>query len=589
MFFSDDFIEEVRQRNDIVDVISEYANLKRKGNSYSACCPFHPEKTPSFHVSRDKQMYHCFGCGVGGNVFTFLMEYENFTFPEACKQLAERAGMDLPEEDITPEARRRADQRTVLGEMNKTAAGYFYYLLGTDRGKRGYDYLKGRGLTDDTIKHFALGYADMYSDDLYKYLRGKGYTDAQLKDSGLVNVDEVKGGSDKFWNRVMYPIIDINNKVIGFGGRVMGEGEPKYLNTKDTLVFDKSRNLYGLNFAKKSKRKGLILCEGYMDVIAMHQAGFDNAVASLGTAFTIGHANLVRRFTNEAYLAYDSDGAGVKAAKKVILMLREIGISTRVIDMRPHKDPDEFIKALGTEDFEDRIKNAVSSIMYEVDLIAREYDQNDPEAKTNFQHEVAKKLSTLDDPLARENYTEAVAKKYLIDIKNLTALVTHYGVDGGYVPPSVFEDAAPRRTSRQEVKEQLKTAPQQLLLTWMVNMPELFTKLKGIIGPDDFYEPLCRKIADMIYEQYNTKGSIAPAAILNRFDDVEEQKRIANIVQTTLEIEPEEHENAKAIEDVVRKVKLGKIDDEMSSTQDIKRLQELIKDKAAIQGLHISL
>ncbi len=589
MYFSDDLVEEIRLKNDIVDVISEYANIKKKGNSYSACCPFHPEKTPSFHVSREKQMYHCFGCGVGGNVFTFVMEYENFTFPEAIKQLGERAGITLPEEEMSPEARRKADYKTTLFEMNKISAGYFHYMLKTDRGKNAYNYFHNRQLSDETIKKFALGYSDMYSDDLYKYLKSKGYSDEQLKNSGLVKIDETRGGTDRFWNRVMFPIIDANNKVVGFGGRVMGEGEPKYLNTNDTAVFDKSRNLYGLNLAKKSKKHGLILCEGYMDVIAMHQAGFDNAVASLGTAFTLGHANLVKRYTDTAYLAYDSDGAGIKAASKVILMLREIGISTRIIDMKPYKDPDEFIKSLGVDEFEKRIQNSVGSIMFEVKIISLNYNQNDPESKTNFQHEVAKKLSTIDDPLGRNNYIEAVANEYFIDKEGLVKLVNYYGTEGGYVPPSIFDDIKPRKLNRQEVKEELSKTPQKLLLTWMINMPILFKRLEGIISTVDFYEPLCNQVAKLMYEQYDKKGSIEPATILNQFTEIEEQRKVADIVQTTLEMEPEEENNIKAVEDIVKKVKSGSIDYQMSTSVDMNRWQELIKEKAKIENLHILL
>ena len=260
MIYGEEIIEEVRSRNDIVDLISTYVPLKKKGSSYFGLCPFHNEKSPSFSVSRDKQMYYCFGCGAGGNVFTFLMEYENFSFPEALKYLAERAGMELPEEELNEEAKRAMDEKARLREMNKLSANYFYYLLHSKRGQKGLAYLKDRGITDATIKHFGLGYADIYNDDLYRFLKSKGYSDEDLKDSALVTIDERRGGSDKFWNRVMFPIMDVNNRVIGFGGRVMGDGSPKYLNSKETKLFDKSRNLYGLNFARSSRKKEIILC-----------------------------------------------------------------------------------------------------------------------------------------------------------------------------------------------------------------------------------------------------------------------------------------------------------------------------------------
>ncbi|MBQ5660970.1 MAG: DNA primase, partial [Lachnospiraceae bacterium] len=282
MYYPDDVIEEVRTRNDIVDVISQYVNLKKKGANYFGLCPFHNEKSPSFSVSPGKQMYYCFGCGAGGNVITFVMEYENYSFVEAVKMLADRVGITLPEVEYTKEAKAAADLKNTLLEINRLAANYFYYQLKQPHGKIGYDYLKRRQLTDETIKRFGLGFANKTSNDLYQYMRSKGYSDAILKETGLFFIEE-RGAHDKFWNRVMFPILDVNNRVIGFGGRVMGEGEPKYLNSPETKLFDKSRNLYGLNYARTSRAKYMLICEGYMDVIALHQAGFTNAVASLGT------------------------------------------------------------------------------------------------------------------------------------------------------------------------------------------------------------------------------------------------------------------------------------------------------------------
>ena len=337
MFYPEEIIEEVRQRNDIVDVISSYVKLKKTGSNYMGLCPFHSEKSPSFSVSGNKQMYHCFGCGVGGNVFTFVMEYENFTFVEALKFLADRCGVQLPQTEASPEARRQADIRNRLLEINKEAAKYFVYQLRSAQGQHAMEYLKGRELSDETIKKFGLGYSNKYSDDLYQYLKEKGYEDSVLKESGLISMDEKKGAYDKFWNRVMYPIMDANSKVIGFGGRVLGEGTPKYLNSPETKVFDKSRNLYGLHLARTARTRSIILCEGYMDVIAMHQAGFSNAVASLGTAFTGLQANLLKRYADEILLLYDSDGAGVKAALRAIPILKEAGLPAKVVKLADRK------------------------------------------------------------------------------------------------------------------------------------------------------------------------------------------------------------------------------------------------------------
>ena len=370
MYYSDEIIEEVRSKNDIVDVISGYVKLKKQGSSYFGLCPFHSEKSPSFSVSRDKQMYYCFGCGAGGNVFTFIMEYENYSFVEALKFLAQRAGVELPQEEYSKEAKERADTRSALLEMNKLAAKYYYAQLKTEGGRQAREYLQNRQLSQETITAFGLGYSSKYSDDLFRYLKMKGYSEEMIIKAGLVNVDEKHGVYDKFWNRVMFPIMDVNNRVIGFGGRVMGDGKPKYLNSPETLIFDKSRNLYGLHRARTSRKPYFIVCEGYMDVISLHQAGFTNAVASLGTALTAGHAALIKRYVNEVYLTYDSDEAGTKAALRAAPILREAGVTTRVIRMEPYKDPDEFIKNLGAEAFD--------SFMFGLEMLEKGYDLNAP-------------------------------------------------------------------------------------------------------------------------------------------------------------------------------------------------------------------
>ena len=591
MIYGEDIIEEVRSRNDIVDVISTYVPLKKKGSSYFGLCPFHNEKSPSFSVSRDKQMYYCFGCGAGGNVYTFLMEYENFSFPEAVRFLAERAGMELPEEEMNEEARRQMDEKARLREMNKLAANYFYYLLHSKRGKRGLEYFKKRGITEETIRHFGLGFADIYSDDLYRFLKSKGYKDEELKDSALVSIDEKRGGSDKFWNRVMFPIMDVNNRVIGFGGRVMGDGTPKYLNSRETKLFDKSRNLYGLNFARKTRKNEIILCEGYMDVISMHQAGFTNAVAALGTAFTSGHGTLLRRYTENVILSFDSDEAGQRAVLRAIPILKDAGLNVRVLDLAPHKDPDEFIKEQGKEALEERIRKAVSSFMFQIKVLAGRYNQDDPEEKTKFQHEAAKQLAEIGEPLERKNYIEAVSREYYIGQKDLTDLVEYYGTKG-YVSSREnmkTPEREQRRVSGSEEKEEKKRQPQKLLLTWLVNEPVLFDRLKGIIGPDDFYEPIYHGAALMLFEQYEKEKKVIPARILNQYTDSEDQKKIAELFNTTLKMEPSPEDNDKALTDIVRRVKEDSFEQQMNGTNDILKWQELIREKGSLSGLHISI
>jgi DNA primase len=592
MFYSEDVIEEVRSRNDIVDVINSYVSLKKKGISYTACCPFHNEKTPSFQVSRDKQLYHCFGCGASGSVYTFLQQYENYTFPEAIEYLANRAGIQLPQHEMTLQERREADYTSALKEVNKTAAGYFYYALRQKEGSAAMEYLTGRGLSADTIQKFGLGYSNIYRDDLYKYLKQKGYDDKLLIDSGLIRFDEQHGASDVFWNRVMFPIMDQNGKVIGFGGRVMGDGLPKYVNSQETRIYEKRRHLYGFQLARRSRREGFILCEGYMDVISMHQAGFDNATASLGTAFTLQQAMLLKRFTDRVYLAYDSDGAGVAAALKAIPILREVGISARIISMRPHKDPDEFIKALGADAFEERIRQAESSMMFQVRIAAEKYDQQDPEGRTQFQQEVVKLVSVIQDPMERDNYIEAIANQYFIDRRKLSDSVNRYGsmMAERQQYEQVAQEEKPQNIRRQEKLEQRKQQPQRLLLTWLVNYPdELFPQLQGKITPEDFTEPLLQHLAVGLFTQYEKDGAVNPAILIHQYEDVEQQTMVASILQTSLKLEPSPDDNSKVITEVVQKVKTESIQYQMSHLSDISRLQEIMQVRGQVASWNISV
>ncbi|MCI5595611.1 MAG: DNA primase [Lachnospiraceae bacterium] len=586
MRYPEELIEEVRSRNDIVDLISTHVPLKKKGSSYFGNCPFHNEKTPSFSVSRDKQMYYCFGCGAGGNIFTFLMEYENYTFVEALEYLAQRSGVELPKQELTGKEKEEMDQKTLLRGMNKAAAGYFYFLLRNKRGERGMAYLKGRGLSEETMKKFGLGFADIYRDGLYQYLKSKGYKDSQMKDSGLVTIEE-RGAYDKFFNRVIFPIVDVNNRVIGFGGRVMGDGQPKYLNSKETLLFDKSRNLYGLNFARSSRKPYLIICEGYLDVISMHQAGLTNTVASLGTAFTSAHGLLLKRYTSEVILSYDSDEAGQKAALRAIPILKEAGLTVRVLNLAPYKDPDEFIKNLGASELEKRISEAVPSLMFELQVMALRYNQQDPESRTAFQHELAKKLAAIPEVLERNNYIEAAANQYFMSSKELSRLVDRYGT---MIPFEKKKEEEPvLREQMKKEKEDAKKQPQKLLLTWFVNKPELIEKLSNYIGPEDFIEPFYHAVAILLYEQYEEEGKVSPAKIISQFPDAKDQAEAASLFNARLKVAPLPKDNEKVLTDIVRKVKGNSIEEEMNHSTDIVKWQELIQKKAELQKLHISL
>lgn len=589
MYYPEELIEEVRTRNDIVEVISGYVRLQKKGSNYFGLCPFHNEKSPSFSVSPGKQMYYCFGCGAGGNVITFLMEYENQAFPEAVRTLAQRAGITLPEADDSKEARQADSRRAKLLEINKEAAKYFYYQLRTERGSVGMEYLRKRELSDETMNHFGLGYANKYSNDLIQYLKSKGYSEDLIRDAGLCNVDEKHGMYDKFWNRVMFPIQDINHRVIGFGGRVMGDGKPKYLNSPETEIFDKSRNLYGLNFARTSRKGNVILCEGYMDVIAMHQAGFTQAVASLGTAFTSGQASLLRRYANEILLSYDSDGAGVNAALRAIGILKEAGMTGRVINLEPYKDPDEFIKALGGEEFQKRLDHAENSFFFELRQLQKNYDLSDPEQKTAFHREIARKLCTFSEEVERENYIEAVAQKYHIGFENLRRLVGTYAAQTGLAQPVIRPKSGVQK--KNTAAEGIKNS-QKLLLTWLVEQPQLYRQISKYISPKDFTEGLYEKVADRLFEELE-QGNINPASIISMFEEEEDQREAASLFHTKLERLESTAEQEKALHDIVCAVKRNSYErDSAQLGTDVAALNRVIAGKKQLEELaktHISL
>lgn len=581
MYYPEELVEEVRARNDIVDVVSGYVRMQKKGANYFGLCPFHNEKSPSFSVSPAKQMYYCFGCGAGGNVLTFVMEYENYTFPEALKFLADRAGVKLPEMEFSQEARQKESRRTQLLEVNREAAKYFYFQLRSPQGKPGYEYFKNRQLSEETMKQFGLGYANKTSDDLVHYLHSKGYKDDLLTEAGLATFDERFGMHDKFWNRVMFPIQDSNHRVIGFGGRVMGDGKPKYLNSPETPIFDKSRNLYGLNFARTSRKNNFILCEGYMDVIAMHQAGFNQAVASLGTAFTSGQANILRRYTENIYLAYDSDGAGVNAALRAIGILREVGLTGKIINMQPYKDPDEFIKNLGAEEFQKRIDEAENSFLFEIRILQREYDQQDPESRTKFQREVAKKLCGFSEDAERDNYTIAVADKFQIGLENLRKLVISYAAQTGLAKPIERPKSGvqPKNTPEESRKK-----AQRLLITWIADEPALYDKIKKYISAKDFTDPLYSQVAERLFADLET-GSYHPAAIIDMFTDEEQQRQAAALFHTQLP-QSEEMNREKAFHDIVYSVKKDSYEYYSSRLgADVKALNKVIEGKKALEEL----
>ncbi len=583
-FYPEELIEEIRQSTDIVQVISGFVNLKRKGSNYFGLCPFHNEKTGSFSVSEPKQMYYCFGCQATGNVYTFLMKHENMSFVEAVQYLAEKNGIKLPEVNETEESKRAQSHKKRLLQANTEAAKYFFKALRSPQGELGLNYFKNRQLSEETMNKFGLGYSLQYSDDLTKYLLKQGFSIDELRDAGLSVFDEKYGARDRFYNRVMFPIMNGNGKVIGFGGRVMGEGEPKYLNTAETEIFEKRKNLFGLYYARSSRAKNFILCEGYMDVISQHQAGFDQAMASLGTAFTIDQAMILKRFGRDVLLAYDSDGAGVNAALKAIAILRSCGMQGRVINMKPYKDPDEFIKNLGAEEYEKRLEKAENGFLFEIRILRENFDFSDPASKTAFFNEVAKKLCIFEEEMERENYIEAVSVKYGIPMDALKKQVINLVLKGGVKLPDIYAERQTDNTAARPKSEDNDKYAQRVLLTWLSEEPGRYEGISDLIDADDFTDPIYHRVAERMLRDMK-EGPPNPAAIINMFEDADEQQQAGTVFHTKLDAIVTDEEKEKAFRDIVLKVKQERFDHDAAAAEGGLSLEQKLAQKRLIEEL----
>ncbi len=576
MFFSDDFLEEVISRNDIVETISNYIRIEKKGSNYLGLCPFHNEKTPSFSISPSKQIFYCFGCHKGGNVIKFVQEYENIDFVDAVQSLAIKAGLDLPKNDYYKK-NKDYEKKARLYEINKLAAIYYYHILNSEEGKIGKQYFIDRGLSPKTIRNFGLGYSLPNRDDLYKFLKAEGYDDNILKESSLVFIEE-KGAGDRFFNRVMFPILDNKNRVIAFGARVLGASLPKYLNSSETILFEKSKNLYALNFARLSRKDYYILCEGYMDVIALHQAGFKNAVAALGTAFTSEHALLINKQVKKVVLSFDSDFAGINATKKTIKILRDIGISVKILDLKPYKDPDEFIKNKGKDEFEKRIENAQNSFIWEMKILQKNYNMQDPEEVTLFQVELAKNIAKFNSNIERENYILFIAQEFMIgiiELRNLVASVAR----GVKIEKEIEEN---KSINNKKVKKSPIFFSQALIINYMLEDIELIPKIKRYIKPEDFTEGLYRDILELIYreEKINTNKILSSYAY-----DEESTNLLAEIFNININ---KENKYVEISESVI-KIKKESLERKKKTSNDIKEILEIVKELEELKSLKINL
>ena len=578
MYYSEEVIESVKDANNIVDVIGTYVPLKQKGSAYFGPCPFHSEKTPSFSVTNnsERRMFYCYGCHAAGDVITFVMKYENLSYIESVQMLAQRAGITLPEPDYSKAKAETEKKRQEILEINRLAAVYFFNMLKSERGRSGYGYLKGRGLSNKTITGFGLGYADKYNDDLYKYIKEKGYSDEILKESGLFVIKE-EGGRDYFRNRVMFPIMDIRNRVVGFGGRVMGDGEPKYLNSPETLCFNKSRTLYGLNAARRARGRELILVEGYMDVISLHQSGFTNAVAGLGTALTDANVNILRRYADSIILSYDSDGAGKNASLRAIQKLRAAGLAVKVVNLRPYKDPDELIKALGAESYKERIDGAMNALIFEIYSLQEGFDINNPDDKTRFYNEIAKKIAGFDDEIERSSYIAAVSREFFIDYDMLANAVKRYALTrtsaGFFVQPH-------KPVKKSESRQAALEACAKIVLAYTAADRKFYEKIRGLIGPEDFPAGFYAELSALIFSRM-AAGRTNTEEVLNAFPEIDEREKAAEIFCFRLE-NTDEKEIRQTLSDCVIKLKKNSLEEKLKKTNDF---GEMISLKKEIEGL----
>ena len=582
MRYPEHVIEEIREQSDIVSIISEYTALNKKGSSYVGLCPFHNEKTPSFSVSEDKQLYYCFGCGAGGNVITFLMQKENMSFIEVIKYLAERENIKLDETYLSEEELENNKKRSQLLEILKESARYFHYSLRSAEHEEALRYLTDRGLTMDTIKHFGLGYASHHFNDLYEYLKHKGYSDKLLLESGLFLQGKQNSNMiyDRFAGRIIYPIFDLSKKVIAFGGRVLDGSLPKYLNSPENMLFNKSRNLYGMHIAKNSGAPYFILVEGYMDVIAMHQAGFSQTVASLGTAFTPGHAKLLKRHTKEVIILYDSDGAGQKAALRAIPILRSEGLKVKVLLLQEGKDPDEYLKTHGYEAMRTLLEGAPSDIWFQIRTIEKKYDLTISEEKVKFLQEIAGVLAETSSSIEHAIYLKEISKTYEIDEEAFKAEMNRYYKEG-------MRKVAARETETSPRQKKQTFNNEVIFLANLYHYPNLARHVQDYLKPEFFEEGLLYDLAKAILESLQSGKEIDMTYFTTHYPEVEQQNMISHV----LIYKDQRYEDIallqKMMTENVKRLNKQYIERRLKVTQDVNEVQNLLFQKKELDKLNI--
>lgn len=561
-YYSDEIIQEVKEGNDVVDVISEYLQLKRTGSNFKGLCPFHNEKTPSFVVSPSKQIFHCFGCGESGNVINFIMKYQNVSFPEALELLADRVGIQLQQSD-QKEYNRKRKKKDKLLEINRETARYFYRNLSNN--DLGHKYLLNRGINNDTIKTFGLGYAKNSWEDLLKYLLHKGFTQKDIEESGLIiKRKKMEGYYDRFRNRVMFPIIDVKGNVIGFGGRVIDDGQPKYLNSPETPVFSKGYNLYGLNIAKKYARNDkIILVEGYMDVISLYKFGIKNCVASLGTALTKDQVKLLKRYSDKFYICYDNDNAGINAANKAIDVFKKQGLESHVVILPEKGDPDEYIGKHGKEAFYKVLDNPYNYIDFKIYMYKKKYDISDLDNRIHFTREISKMLKNINSPIERDAYVSRISEDTNISEEAIRKEMSNKNSSR----PTTSKDKYIKYNNRNNNKDSIKPVSYSLepghliaekkLLKLLIDDKNIYNRVKDNFKPESFFNDLYRKIATNVYDMYEKGLEVNSDELLDCFNDDKDINTIKKLIKEDIQIS--NSEKIKAVKDFINKINYYKL------------------------------
>ena len=544
-YYSEELIEEIRSSNDIVDVISQYVILKRSGRNFFGLCPFHKEKSPSFSVSPDKQIFHCFGCGVGGNVIHFVSKIENLGFKDTLEMLANRVNIQLPELDGY-DSDVNAKLKSRLYELNQATATFYHENLYKPSSKEAQEYIKKRKLDNNTLKSFLIGYSGVF-DELYTYLKSKGFSESEILASGLVNKNENGRFIDRFRRRLMFPIQDVRNRVIAFGGRVLDDSKPKYINSAENLVYSKGRHLFGLNLAKNSQKKNLIIVEGYMDCISLYQRGITNVVASLGTALTEAQGWLLRKHSEQVIIGYDADGAGQAATIRGMEILQNLGCDIRILQIEGAKDPDEFVVKYGPERFNKYVENAISLIEFKIKILKKDLNLENANDKIKFLKEIAKLLSKVNSDLEKEIYLDKISKTYNISKDAVQAEINkllYADSKGEKVLEKPFKSFAKKEEPKEAVSEIDKKREDMIIYLLITYPDKSFNRIKNTIRMEDIQSETNRKIIKKLYEELE-KGDINN--ILDKFEETEEVNYLSGIMAQDFEIVDEQ----KAIDDII--------------------------------------